>query len=407
MTRHIKSRFLDRTTPPHIATLILLAGIGAMNMSVFLPSLPRMTTYFDTEYAVMQLSVSLYLAITAVVQLVVGPFADRYGRRPTVLISLAIFLCASVGCLLSTSAEMFLVFRMLQGAVAVGMVLSRAIVRDIVPTNQSASMIGYVTMGMALVPMISPAIGGTLDHWFNWQATFVFLIGCGLIVWIITFFDQGETNTATATSFVEQFREYPELLRARRFWGYVACAAFASGAFFAFLGGAPYVATEVFALTPQQAGMGFGIPAVGYATGNFITGRYSARFGINRMILAGTYVTCFGMAISLILSLLGLSHPLVFFGFCLSVGLGNGLLMPNATAGLLSVRPKLAGTASGLGSACLIGGGAALSVLSGVVLEGGTSEIPLQILMLVTSILSWFAIQYVMRRASHLQQATP
>lgn len=407
MTAFPKARFLNRATPPHIATLILLAGIGAMNMSVFLPSLPRMATYFDTDYSVMQLSVSLYLAVTAVVQLAIGPFADRYGRRPVILWTLSVFLIATLGCMLSTSVEMFLAFRMLQAAVAVGLVLSRAIVRDIVPMDQSASMIGYVTMGMALVPMISPTIGGTLDQWFSWQATFVFLICSGTLVWIIAIFDLGETNRATATSFREQFTEYPELLRARRFWGYVACAAFASGAFFAFLGGSPYVATQVFGLTPQQAGMGFGIPAVGYAIGNFISGRLSVRYGINKMILWGTYVACSGMSTSLLLSALGLSHPFVFFGFCLALGLGNGLLMPNATAGLLSVRPKLAGTASGLGSAFLIGGGAALSALAGVVLEGGTSEIPLQVLMLITSILSWVSIQYVLRRASQLEQAGP
>jgi len=376
-----------------------------MNMSVFLPSLPRMTTYFDTDYAVMQLSVSLYLAVTALMQLFVGPIADRYGRRPVVLAALVIFLLATVGCMLSTSAQMFLVFRMIQGAVAVSLALSRAIVRDMVPQDQSASMLGYVTMGMALVPMIAPTIGGTLDQWFNWQATFVFLICSGGIVFLLAFLDLGETNTATATSFREQFAEYPALLRARRFWGYVACAAFASGAFFAFLGGAPYVATEVFGLTPQQAGMGFGAPAIGYATGNFLSGRFSVRYGINKMILWGTYTVCAGLTISLILSLCGISHPLLFFGFCLTVGLGNGLLMPNATAGLLSVRPKLAGTASGLGSAALIGGGAALSVLAGIVLEGKTTEIPLQILMLATSILSWVSIRYVIRRANQLGQA--
>lgn len=373
-----------------------------MNMSVFLPSLPRMTTYFSTDYAIMQLSVSAYLAVTAVIQIFIGPIADRYGRRPVILVALLVFILATVGCLFSTNIEMFLTFRMLQGAVAVSMVLSRAIVRDMVPQDQAASMIGYVTMGMALVPMIAPMIGGTLDQYYNWRATFIFLIIAGTGVLILAYLDQGETNKATATSFRQQFKEYPELLRARRFWGYVACAAFASGAFFAFLGGAPLVANQVFGLSPQQSGIGFGAPAVGYAVGNYVSGRFSVRIGINTMILWGSYIVCGGMAASLSLSLLGFSGPFLFFGFCLTVGLGNGLLMPNATAGLLSVRPKLAGTASGLGSASLIGGGAALSVLAGIVLEGRNSEIPLQMLMLATSIMSYVSIRYVMRRAARV-----
>ena len=373
-----------------------------MNMSVFLPSLPRMTTYFSTDYAIMQLSVSAYLAVTAVIQIFIGPIADRYGRRPVILVALLVFILATVGCLFSTNIEMFLTFRMLQGAVAVSMVLSRAIVRDMVPQDQAASMIGYVTMGMALVPMIAPMIGGTLDQYYNWRATFIFLIIAGTGVLILAYLDQGETNKATATSFRQQFKEYPELLRARRFWGYVVCAAFASGAFFAFLGGAPLVANQVFGLPPQQSGIGFGAPAVGYAVGNYVSGRFSVRIGINTMILWGSYIVCGGMAASLSLSLLGFSGPFLFFGFCLTVGLGNGLLMPNATAGLLSVRPKLAGTASGLGSASLIGGGAALSVLAGIVLEGRNSEIPLQMLMLATSIMSYVSIRYVMRRAARV-----
>jgi len=165
-------RFLDRTTAPTILTLILIAGIPAMSMNLFLPSLPGMTAYFHTDYRLMQLSVAIYLAFNAVLQVVVGPVSDRFGRRPVVLGGFAVFVLASLGCVFSRSVEVFLVFRMMQGAVVVGMVLSRAIVRDMVPQDQAASMMAYVTMGMAVVPMISPAIGGVLDQTFGWQANF-------------------------------------------------------------------------------------------------------------------------------------------------------------------------------------------------------------------------------------------
>ena len=125
-----------------------MAGMAAMNMSAFLPSLPGMTEYFGTEYEVMQLSVSLYLAGTAILQLVIGPISDRFGRRMVTLWGICIFTVATVGCLLSPTVEIFLVFRMLQGVIAVGLVLSRAIVRDIHPQDKAASMIGYVTMGI-------------------------------------------------------------------------------------------------------------------------------------------------------------------------------------------------------------------------------------------------------------------
>ncbi|MFT5065858.1 MAG: DHA1 family bicyclomycin/chloramphenicol resistance-like MFS transporter, partial [Reinekea sp.] len=223
-------RFLDRSTPPHIITLILIAGISALNMSIFLPSLTAMTDYFQTDYATMQFALSGYLAMTAGLQILIGPISDKIGRRPVVLGSLVIFVIASIGTYFATSITAFLVFRMLQAAVATGIALSRAVVRDMVPQNQAASMIGYVTMGMALVPMVGPMIGGALDQLFGWHATFLFLTICGIGVLAITYFDQGETLAKGGMSFRDQVRSYPELFASPRFWGYALCAAFASGA---------------------------------------------------------------------------------------------------------------------------------------------------------------------------------
>lgn len=367
-------------------------------MSAFLPSLPAMTEHFATDYGVMQLSVSLYLAATAVIQLMVGPLSDRFGRRKVLLGSTAVFVLATIGCMVAPTIELFLVCRMLQAAVAVGFALSRAIVRDMVPQDQAASMIGYVTMAMSLAPMLAPMLGGALEEAYGWQATFVFLLLSGLAILALTWADLGETAKIRPSSLRAQLAATPELFASRRFWGYVFSAAFASGAFFAFLGGAPYVASEVYGLSAFWAGVGFGAPAIGYAFGNFLSGRFSVRFGINRMILWGTIVTGIGMALSVLITGLGLGSAYVFFGFCTAVGIGNGLVMPNASAGMLSVRPHLAGTASGVGSSIMIAGGAALSALAGALLQLGETSLPLQVIMLVTSIFAYLSIAYVIRR---------
>ncbi|WP_425092121.1 multidrug effflux MFS transporter [Tropicimonas sp. S265A] len=394
--------FLDRTTPPHLITLVLVAGLAAMSMNIFLPSLPGMTSYFATDYAVMQLSVSVYLMAVAVLQLIVGPLSDRFGRRKVLLWSTALFALATLGTLLAPTVEVFLVFRMAQAVVATGLVLSRTIVRDLFDTDEAASMIGYVTMGMALVPLVAPGVGGLLDQAFGWRAPFSLLMICALGMWALLWADLGETARHTSASFRDQMQETPELLRARRFWGYVACAAFCSGAFFAFLGGAPYLGTVHFGLEPATLGLYLSTPALGYVAGNFIAGRYSRRIGVNRMILWGTILTTAGLALSILLYAGGLKHPLTFFGLVASVGFGNGMALPNANAGMLSVRPHLAGTASGLGGAFMIGGGAAMSVLAGVVLGPGTGPYPLQALMLTTSAASVGAILYVIRRERQL-----
>jgi len=391
-------RFLDRSTPPHIATLILIAGISALNMSIFLPSLQAMAGYFETDYATMQFALSGYLAATAVLQIFIGPISDRFGRRPVLLVSLLIFVIASIGCYFATTITAFLGFRMLQAAVATGIVLSRAIVRDMVPQAQAASMIGYVTMGMSLVPMVGPMIGGAIDQFFDWHATFLFLSICGAAGLALCYFDQGETLAEGGLSFREQLKGYPELFASPRFWGYALCAAFASGAFFALLGGASFVASTVFGLSPLWSGIALGAPAIGYGLGNFLAGRYSVRLGINRMAVTGSLLIIFGLGLSLGLALLGFHHALIFFGCCTFLGLGNGIALPNVTAGLVSVRPHLAGTASGLGSAMMVGGGAALAQFAGTLLGPETGAVPLQWLMFLTAIASLLSVLFVIWR---------
>ncbi len=398
----MNARFLDRTTPPKVITLILLAGLSALTMNIFLPSLPGMAKWFNAPYALMQLSVALYLALSAVLQLLIGPISDRYGRRPVILGALILFLIATVGTLLAPNAGIFLFFRMGQAVIAAGMVLSRAVVRDMVADAEAASMIGYVTMGMTVVPMIGPVIGGVLDEAFGWQANFALLLGLGLITLGLVWADLGETAAPTRRSFKDQLRQFPALIAARRFWGYSLTAAFSSGCFFAYLGGAPFVGDQVFGLTSSRIGLLFALTAVGYLVGNFCAGRFSVRAGMNRMILLGTLATTAGLTVLMLLTLAGLSGPVVFFGLTVAMGFGNGMALPNANAGILSVRPDLAGTASGLGGAIMIGGGAALAALAGALLHPGSSELPLVLLMLTCSAASVIAILAVIRRAKSL-----
>ncbi len=393
---------MARRSPPTIFTLVLLSGLSALSLNLFLPSLPNMALHFQTDYKVMQLSIALYLLVNAVLQVLIGPIADKAGRRPVLLWGLALFLIATLGCIYAPTAEVFLAFRMCQAIVVVGMVLSRAAVRDLYDQDQAASMIGYVTMGMAIVPMIGPAIGGLLEESFGWKANFWLPFGLGALTLALTFVDFGETSAKSGKTLVQQFREYPELLRSPRFWGYSLSSALSSGAFFAYLGGAPFIGTELFGLSAAQVGIYFGAPAVGYFVGNFLSGRYSVRFGVNRMVYWGCWLNAMGVALSAILFLAGFGTALSFFGLMTFVGLGNGMTIPNATSGALSVRPHLAATASGLSGAIMLGGGAGLSALAGTLLTHETGAMPLLWLMLATSALAICAIASVIRRERQL-----
>ena len=388
-------RFLDRSTPPHIATLILVSGLGALSTSIFLPSLAHMAEDFGTSYAVMNIAVSGYLLTTAVLQIVLGSVADTLGRRPVMIGSLAIFVLATLGTLMAPEVGTFLVFRMMQGVAVAGIVLSRAVVRDTVGQDEAASRIGYITMGMALIPMIGPMIGGALDQAWGWRASFVALAASGALVLLIVAADQGETGRSRGGGLAAQVRHYPTLLRSRRFWGYSLCAMFASGAFFALLGGAAFVAGRIFGLSPLWTGIALGSPAIGYAAGNFLSGRLSVRVGIDRMAMVGCAVATLGLGLSLVLAAFGAVGPLVFFGFCVTLGLGNGMALPNAMAGSISVRPELAGTASGLSGAIMTAGGAALSVIAASVLSVESGPWPLQAIMAGSSVLAGLSLLLV------------
>jgi DHA1 family bicyclomycin/chloramphenicol resistance-like MFS transporter len=388
-------RFLDPTTPPHIATLVLAAGLAAMSMNIFLPSLSTMAEHFGTSYAVMQFAVSGYLAGTAVIQIAIGPLSDLFGRRPIMIGGIVLLLVGTIICAFAPNILVFMIGRMMQTGIVAGIVLSRAIVRDMVPMKEAASMIGYVTMGMSLVPMIAPTMGGVLNDLFGWQASFGALFLVGIAVLLLVWRDLGETNQAQATSIGAQFKSWPQLLQSRRFWGYTLTAAFSSGVFFSFLGGAPFVGTVIFRLSPSMLGFYFFSIAAGYMLGNYLSGRYASRFGIGPMMLAGNIVNMVGIGVAFLFVVLDVGHPFAFFGPISLLGIGNGLTLPSANAGMVSVRPHLAGSASGLGGAITLGGGAALSVLAGAVLTPQSGTVPLLAVMAATVVLAIAATEYV------------
>lgn len=398
----LQVRFLDRRSPPHLFTLVLASGIAALSMNVFLPSLPQMAQHFDVSYSLMQLSVSLYIAMTAILQVVIGPVSDSFGRRPVMLAAAAVFVLATAGTMLAPNFGIFLACRLLQAVIATGFAVSRAVVRDMVGPDQAAGMIGWVTMGMSVVPMLSPVLGGFLGTAFGWQASFVLMMVSGIVLFGVVWADLGETRRGAGTTLRDQARHYPALLRSQRFWGYALAAGLGAGAFFAFLGGAPYVGAQVYGLDPAMLGLYFGAPASGYLIGNGFSGRYAARLGIAWMVMAGALISLTGLLVMLALTLAGLGSAEIFFGMTIFVGVGNGLLMPSANAGMLSVRPDLAGSAAGLGGACVTGFGAAFAAFAGVALGWGDSELPLILLMLVSAAGAIPCLLWVRHRARRI-----
>ena len=381
---------------PNIVTLVVIAAIGPMAINVFLPSLPNMARYFNADYRVIQLLVSLYLVATAAMQLIIGPLSDRYGRRPVLLWSLAIFAASTLAAVYVPTVELLIVCRLFQATSAAGMVLSRAAIRDTVASlEDAASRIGYVTMGMSIMPMIAPAIGGYLDELYGWKATFLLTFAFTLVALAFVAVDFGETNRNRSNSMLAQVRSYPELIRSRRFWGYSLAAGFSSGGFFAFIGGGPFVATEMLAMSPSDYGLYFIFVSLGYMVGNYFSGRFSRQVGTNRMILAGNVVGMVGGIGGVALFAAGMFDAAVLFGTAGAIGIGNGMTLPNSNAGMVSVRPQLAGSAAGLGGTVQIGISAWMAFVAGSLLTLETGPLPLLVVILTSMGLSVAASHYV------------
>ena len=382
--------------PPRLFTLVLLSGLSVVSLNMFLPSLSNIAEEFQADYALVNLSIAGYAAITAVMQLVMGPLSDRFGRRPVILAGLVIFSLASLGCLLATTIWTFLLFRMMQGAIISGYTVSLAVIRDSAHAQRAASLMGYVAMAWAVAPMLGPMFGGALDELFGWRASFWAFLGFGVTMLGLCWIDLGETNKTPSETFMKQFQTYPELLRSRRFWGYALCMAFSTGAFYAFLGGAPLVAAAVFEMSPATLGFYMGTITAGFVLGSFLSGRFAARHALTTMMIAGRFAACAGLILGLVLLLSGVVNVVSLFGACVFVGVGNGLTMPSSSAGAMSVRPTLAGSASGLSGALTVAGGAVMSAITGAILTVENAAYALLGMMLLSSLLGLAAALYVL-----------
>lgn len=372
-------------TPPHLTTLVLLTAFSTLSLNMFLPSLAGIAEDLEADYGTVSLAVAGYLAVTAVIQLIVGPLSDRIGRRPVLLGALALFTCASVVCALAQDIWIFLTFRMLQGGVISGYALSLAIVRDTTSERKSAGLIGYISMAMAIAPMVGPMIGGVLDTAFGWRANFYFYALSGAFLFVLCWFDLGETKPDRTSQTTGRSDTAVALLQEPLFWAYSLCSAFSTGAFYIFLTGAPLVARTEFGVSTAQLGFFIGTITAGFMIGSFIAGRFAPRFAPTTMMLAGRLVACLGLLIGFAFLLAGWLSPLLFFGSTVFVGLGNGITMPSSNASAMSVRPNLAGTAAGLNGALIVATGAVLTIATGFMLPHDGAGVVLVGLMLCAS----------------------
>ena len=338
-----------RAVPP-LSLIAAATAIGFASLHMVVPALPVLATAFARPAAQVQLVLTLYFLGIAAGQLFYGPVSDRFGRRPVLLAGLLLFMGGTVLCGLAPSLPLLIAGRVAQalGACA-GLVLGRAIIRDVYDREGSARGIALVMMAMSLAPAVSPAIGAYVTEWFGWRAMFVLLGGFGAIVLGWTALRLAETLAQKVPLNIGGMgRSYGLLLRSPAFVCFALCTAFTSASWFTFIATAPYLMSETLHQPPSAYGLMIMMPMAAYIFGNAAAARFARWAGTGAMVISGVGLSLLSGAAMLLWCVWPGLSPWTLFVPMAASSIGNGLSQPTAMASGLSIYPGVAGTASGL-----------------------------------------------------------
>ncbi|ATN37200.1 Bcr/CflA family drug resistance efflux transporter (plasmid) [Rhizobium sp. ACO-34A] len=340
---------------------------------LYLPAMPAMSTSLHADAGMVEFTISGYLVGFSFGQLFWGPISDRYGRRLPVALGLILFIIGSAGCALSGSVEAIIAWRIVQavGACA-GVVLARAMVRDLYEGHRAAQMLSTLMVVMAIAPLLGPILGGQIAAVAGWRAIFWVLVGVGLLT-LLALFSLPETLPAERRRhepLTRAFSRYGQLLTSRRILGYIGAGGFFYAGLYAYIAGSPFAFITYHHVPAQFYGLLFGAGIVGIVVSNLFNKRLVPRLGIEGMLVRGTV----GAAVAAIVlgvttftdsfGLWGLFVPLLLFIAC------TGFIVANSIAGALADFSTEAGTVSALVGALQYGSGIAGSGFVGGFADG-------------------------------------
>jgi DHA1 family bicyclomycin/chloramphenicol resistance-like MFS transporter len=377
----------DAANPKVLLLLVAMTGVAPISLYMLVPALPVLATTFARDISIAQMTVSLYMVGIACSQLIMGPLSDKFGRRPVLLAGLGLMVAASLGCVFAENLPQLIAARFFQAlGGATGMVVSRAIIRDLYGRDRVGAMISLVIAVMMIAQMLSPLTGGLIETAFGWRAIFYAITAGSLTVAIAIALALPETRRDRAEG--SGFRgDVRTLIRNRAFVGYVLCQVLASQIIFAFAGGGPYIVVTQMSRTSAEYGAWFATTGFAYLVGNLLCVRFAPRHSLEKLIWFGLALQLTGSLLNLCWSLTGVNQvPSWLFGTQMIVMIGNAFVMANSAAGAISVRPEAAGTASGAMGFLQQGVGSLVSQFGAYLGGHATTTLPLTSAILVISL---------------------
>lgn len=358
--------------------LVAMTGAAPISLYMLVPALPKLAAAFGRDIGIAQMTVSLYMVGIACSQLIMGPLSDRFGRRPVLLAGLSLMVLASIACAFAETLPQLIAARFFQAlGGASGMVVSRAIIRDLYERERVAARISLVIAVMMIAQMLSPLTGGLLETAFGWRAIFYAITAGSVTVAAGIALALPETRRVRAAG--SGFRgDVGSLIGNRAFVGYVLCQVLASQIIFTFAGGGPYIVVTQMGRSSAEYGAWFATTGFAYLVGNLLCVRFALRHSLERLIWFGLALQLSGSVLNLAWSIAGLNAgPAWLFGTQMIVMAGNAFVMANSAAGAISVRPQAAGTASGAMGFLQQGIGALVSQLGAYLGGHSTTTLPL------------------------------
>ncbi len=367
--------------------LVVMTGIAPISLYMLVPTLPVLARTFDSSISLAQMTVSLYMVGIACSQIVMGPLSDKFGRRPVLLAGMSLMVAASAACVFAENLPQLIAARFFQAlGGASGMVISRAIVRDLYARDQISARLSLVIAVMMIAQMLSPLTGGLLDLAFGWRAIFCLITTASLatVIAIAVLLPETRRVRAAGNGFRGDIRT---LFTDRAFVGYLLCQVLASQIIFAFAAGGPYIVVTQMGRNSAEYGAWFATTGFAFLIGNVLCVRFAPRHRLEKLIWFGLALQLFGSLLNLVWSVTGLNQmPLWLFGTQMIVMVANAFVLSNAVAGAISVRPDAAGTASGALGFLQQGVGALMSQLGAYLGGHFMTTLPLTSCVLVLSL---------------------